>query len=529
MRSRSGMVSAGHPLASMAGLKVLAAGGNAVDAVLCAAAVTWVTMPMMCGPGGDAYVVLFRSATADPTAVGAGGRAPEGATADYFLTRGMKQVPLSGPHSVGVPGAMAVIDEVARRFGTMGLQELWLPAISLAEQGFPVSRKLANRFSEGSGRIEADPESAAIYLRSGSPPSEGTILVQRDLAKTIRQLAAGGAAEFYSGSIGEATTRHLRNHGGLMTMDDFGSHDLDVYTPLSINYRGFDIYQTAPPSQGLIHLETMNILEGFDLAGLPMDSDVLIHLTVEANKLAVADRLRHIGDPAVVDNPLGRLLSKTHAADQRKRIDPDRALPLAKGRSLPGDTTYICAVDGDGNAVSFIHSLSMQFGAGMTVPGTGIVLNNRVGRGFTLDAGHPNCIDSSKRTMSTLNCYIVTRNGRLQVIGGTPGGDGQVQWNSQILVSLLDGHLDPQPAVDRVRWTHTPSTDPATIDDPECLTIENRIPTKTVLGLERRGHDVRLIGSYAAGGDAQVIVVDQERGAIRGGSDSRGAGICLSL
>ncbi len=193
----------------------------------------------------------------------------------------------------------------------------------------------------------------------------------------------------------------------------------------------------------------MNILEGFDLAGLVPDGDDLIHLTVEANKLAVGDRLRYFGDPAFVTYPLDRILSKAHAANQRQRIDPIRALPLAKGRALPGDTTYICAVDRDGNGVSFIHSLSMQFGAGMTVPGTGMILNNRVGRGFTLDADHPNCVDSSKRTMSTLNCYIVTRNGRLQVVGGTPGGDGQVQWNSQILVSLLDRHLDPQDAVDR--------------------------------------------------------------------------------
>ena len=523
------MVSAGHPLASMEGLKVLAAGGNAVDAVVCAAAMTWVTMPMMCGPGGDAYVVLFRSKTADLTAVGAGGRAPEGATADYFLTRGMKQMPLSGPHSVGVPGAMAVIDEVTRRFGSRDLQELWLPAISLAEQGFPVSRKLASRFLEGSGRIEGDPESAAIYLRSGRPPGEGTFLVQSDLAKTIRKLAAGGASEFYSGSIGERTIRHLRNNGGLMTMDDFRSHDLDVYKPSSINYRGFDIHQTAPPSQGLIHLETMNILEGFDLAGLQPDGDDLIHLTVEANKLAVDDRLRYIGDPAFVDYSLERILSKENAGNQRRRIDPHRALPVAKGRVLPGDTTYICAVDSDGNAASFIHSLSMQFGAGMTVPGTGMILNNRVGRGFTLDADHPNCIDSSKRTMSTLNCYIVTRNGRLQIVGGTPGGDGQVQWNSQILVSLLDHRVDPQSAVDRVRWTHAPSTDPATIDTPERLTIEDRIPVKTAMGLERRGHAVELIDSYSAGGDAQVIVVDQERGAVRGGSDCRGSGISVSL
>lgn len=526
--SSNGMVATGHPLATQAGVKVLAAGGKAVDAVLSAAAVTWVTMPMMCGPGGDAYAIVYESGDRRLTGMGAGGKAPAAATRNFFLERGQRLMPLSGPHSVGVPGAMAVIEEAHRRFGTMSLEELWRPAIRLAEDGFPVTRNVAAWFAESASRIQGDPESSSIYLRSGVPPAEGAILVQGDLARTLRRLSVGGAAEFYGGSIGEQLISCLEPLGGLMTADDLKSPGLDVYTPLHSGYRGFDIHQTAPPSQGLIHLETMNILQGVDVAALPPQGDELIHLGVEANKLAVADRLRHVGDPLFVDYDVNLLLSEEHAR-RRQALIAYSAQALPTGSPAGSDTTYLCAVDRDGNAVSFIHSLSLRFGAGITVPGTGVVLNNRVGRGFTLDAGHPNCLAPGKRTMSTLNCYVVTRGGLLHAVGGTPGGDSQVQWNSQILSSLIDQQLDPARAVDKVRWTHSPSTDPATLDEPETLTIEARISQETLAGLQRRGHRVRVVGPYAAGGDVQLIVVDRERGVLVGASDPRGDGIPIGL
>jgi gamma-glutamyltranspeptidase/glutathione hydrolase len=393
----------------------------------------------------------------------------------------------------------------------VSLEELWRPAIRLAEDGFPVTRNVATWFAESASRIRGDPESSSIYLRSGVPPAEGGILVQRDLGRTLRRLSVGGAAEFYGGSIGEQLISCLEPLGGLMTADDLKSHGLDVYTPLHSGYRGFDIHQTAPPSQGLIHLETMNILQGVDVAAVPPLGDELIHLGVEANKLAVADRLRHVGDPLFVDYDVNLLLSDEHAR-RRQALIAYSAEALPSGSPAGSDTTYLCAVDRDGNAVSFIHSLSL-----------------RVGRGFTLDAGHPNCLAPGKRTMSTLNCYVVTRGGLLHAVGGTPGGDSQVQWNSQILSSLIDQQLDPARAVDKVRWTHSPSTDPATLDEPETLTIEARIPQETLAGLQRRGHPVRVVGPYAAGGDVQLIEVDRERGVLVGASDPRGDGIPIGL
>ena len=521
------MVASGHPLASLAGVQTLAAGGNALDAVVSAAAVTWVTLPMMCGPGGDAFLLLYESGSGELTGIGAGGMAPREVSREYFLERGYRSMPLVGPHAVGVPGVIGVIDEAMRRFGTMGLEQLWARAIQLAEHGFPMNRKVASWFSDADAILSGDPESARIYLPSGQPPYEGVVLTQADLAQTIRRIAAGGADEFYRGALAEQIVSCIRDHGGVMTVEDFAALQVDTSTPIPVTYRDCTIHQPAPPSQGFVHLETMKILEGFDPAELGRRSDLLIHLAVEANKLAVADRLRTAGDPLQVEWSVRDLLSDEHAAAQRSRIDPDRAL-TARQEHAPGDTTYLCAVDRDGSAVSFVHSLSHRFGAAMTVPGTGVLLNNRVGRGFTLEEGHPNCIAPRKRTMSTLNCYRVTSGDRLRIVGGTPGGDGQVQWNSQVLIRLLDQGFDTQGAVDAVRWTRSPSTDPATLGDPETLTVERRISPRAARRLEQRGHRVRMVGAYAAGGDAQVIQVD-EGGVCWGGSDRRGDGVALGL
>ncbi|BDG61647.1 gamma-glutamyltransferase [Caldinitratiruptor microaerophilus] len=525
--AQGGMVASSHPLATLAGVEVLAAGGNAADAAVAAAAVTWVTLPMMCGPGGDAFILVYEARSGKLTGIGGSGIVGAMATREYFVERGYRTMPLDGAPAVSVPGAVDALEQLSRRFGTKGWDELFAAAIRYAEEGFPVSAKLAEWFREGAPRIAGDPESARIYLREGRPPQHGEILVQPDLGRTLRILARGGAERFYRGDLGEAIARFMAERGGLFTADDLAAHRSDVYTPISTTYRGYEIHQTAPPSQGLIHLEAMNIVEGFDLGALGPDSDLAQHLMVEAKRLAFADRLRYAGDPRLVPFPLREILSKEHAARQRSRIDPDRALAGDLAGHAEGDTTYLCAVDRDGNAVSLIHSLSMLFGAGVTVPGTGILLNNRAGRGFTLEEGHPNCIAPGKRTMHTLNCYIVTRGGRPVIVGGTPGGDGQPQWNMQVLVNLIDFGMDPQEAVEAPRWTHTPGTDPATLGDPVTLAMESRFPASVVEGLRRRGHPVQVIGPYAAGGSAQVIRIDHERGVLWGGSDPRADGCAL--
>jgi gamma-glutamyltranspeptidase/glutathione hydrolase len=274
-------------------------------------------------------------------------------------------------------------------------------------------------------------------------------------------------------------------------------------------------------------LEELKILESFDLAGLPPGGEQTIHLMVEAKKLAVEDRLANAGDPRFVEWDLRRLLSAEHASKRAAMIDRSFVRPTVAVPAAEGDTTYLCVVDRDGFAVSFIHSLSAAFGAAVTVPGTGILLNNRVGRGFTLELGHPNRLAPLKRTMSTLNCYLVARDGKPTYVGGTPGGDGQVQWNLQVLSSLLDHDSDPQEAVSAPRWTHSPTTDPWTLDSPETLAVEGRMPETTIEGLRRRGHPVKTVGPWDAGGAAQVIAIDSASGLLTGGSDPRGGGLAL--
>jgi gamma-glutamyltranspeptidase / glutathione hydrolase len=517
------MAATGHPLATEVALEILGAGGNAVDAALAAAAVTWVVLPMMCGPGGDAFALVFDPRDGEVIGVGAGGMAPMAAAPEWFAERGHRLIPLSGPLSAGVPGAVGVMEELATRYGRLGFAEHFAAALRHADRGFPVSAPLAALFGSNLGRLAGDPESSRIY----GGVREGRVLVQEDLGRSIEAIALEGSRVLYEGRLAEGIAASVTAAGGLLATADLAANRVDVYTAPSIDYRGTRIHETAPPSQGLIVLEELKILESFDLAALPADGADAIHLLLEAKKVAVEDRLAVAGDPRFVDFDLQRLLSAEHAAGRARLIDPERAGATLALPAAEGDTTYLCVVDRDGLAVSFVHSLSSAFGAGFTVPGTGILLNNRVGRGFTLEPGHPNRLAPGKRTMSTLNCYLATRDGRATIVGGTPGGDGQVQWNLQVLSQMLDHGADPQAAVSAPRWTHGPTTDPWTLDSEETLTVEDRVPAATIAGLARRGHPVKAIGPWQAGGSAQVIAIDQQEGVLQGGSDPRGGGLAL--
>lgn len=517
------MAATGHPLATEAALEILGAGGNAVDAALAAAAVTWVVLPMMCGPGGDAFALVFDPRDGEVIGVGAGGAAPMAAAPEWFAERGHRLIPVSGPLSVGVPGAVAVMEELATRYGRLGFSEHFAAALRHADRGFPVSARLAGLFSAHRDRLAADPESSRIY----GGVREGRVLIQEDLARSIETIALEGSRVLYQGRLAEAIAASIAAGGGLLTAADLASNRVDVYAAPSIDYRGTRVHQTAPPSQGMIVLEALKILEQFDLAELPADGPEAIHLQVEAKKLAVEDRLAIAGDPRFVDFDLQRLLSAEQAASRAGQIDRERTRAATALPGAEGDTTYLCVADRDGMAVSFIHSLSLAFGAGFAVPRTGILLNDRVGRGFTLEPGHPNRLAPGKRTMSTLNCYLATRDGRAAIVGGTPGGDGQVQWNLQVLSEMLDHGADPQAAVSAPRWTHGPTTDPWTLDSEETLAVEDRVPAATLAALTGRGHPVKAIGPWQAGGSAQVISADPEEGVLRGGSDPRGGGLAL--
>jgi gamma-glutamyltranspeptidase/glutathione hydrolase len=526
------MVASGHPLASAAGFEVLASGGNAVDAAVAAAGVLGVVQPMMSGLGGDTFMLVYRRSEDRVWAINGSGPAPSGATREYFIERGHRQMPLRGMLSVSVPGAVAAMEEAVTRWGSgrFTLQRLLAPAVRYAEEGVPVARKVAGWFGEAADVLARYPTSAAVYLPGGRPPAEGDILVQRDLGASLRLVAAGGAEAFYRGPIAERIGAYVQDHGGLLSAADLGGYRVDVHTPLETTYRGITVCATAPPSQGFLLLEMLNILEGFEPE--TWGSPDWVHRAVEAKKLAYADRLAAIGDPLFVSNPTGILLDKAYAARRRRAIDPNRTAEVpAPGlpAEVPGDTTYLCTADVEGNLVSYITSLSAAFGCGEIVEGTGIMLNNRAGRGFELRRDHPNCIAPGKRTMHTLAPYMAFRDGAPWLAWGTPGGDAQPQWNLQILLNLVEAGMDLQEAIEAPRWQSFPGTDPATVESAFELRIEEGYPAETLAELERRGHRLRPLTSLEGGGGAQAIMVDRERGIYRGASDPRVDGCAIGL
>jgi gamma-glutamyltranspeptidase/glutathione hydrolase len=436
-------------------------------------------------------------------------------------------MPLDGPHAVSVPGEVAAWEVIHRQFCTKPFAQLLDSAIGYAEEGFPLPRGIGRSFTSNAAKLAQFPSTAAVFLRHGVPPREGDMLVNADLARSLRLVAQGGADEFYRGALTRQLVQGLQAGGGLFTDADFAAHQAEVYEPIATTYRGYTVHQTRPPSQGFLLLEMLNLIEGFNLASLGVNSAEAIHLMVEAKKIAYADRNRVAGDPLWVDWSLDEFISKTYADERRGDIYRHRVNPgltALQAVEVDGDTTYFCVADGAGNSVSWIHSLSNAFGSGYVAEGTGVLFNNRAGRGFSLQPGHPNEIAPGKRTMHTLNCYLVTHDGQPAIIGGTPGGDFQPQGNIQILTNLIDFGLDPQAAVEAPRWWSFPGTDPATIERDVELRVEAEMPEATVGQLETLGHHVvrRQPGVYD--GKMQLIVRDRQRGVLQGASDPRGDG-----
>lgn len=522
-----GMICSNSPLAAGVGLQVLHDGGNAFDAALAVAAVETVTVVPMCGVGGDSFVLLYDAATQSVTGVNSSGVAATGATGEYYRRQGYRTMPLEGPHAVSVPGEVAAWEVIHQRFCTQPFARLLEPAIRYAQEGFPIPPGIGRNFASNAAKLAQFPSTAAVFMPRGIPPVEGDILVNTDLAETLRIVADGGADAFYRSAFTRRLVAGLRVGGGLFTEADFAGHQAEVYEPIATTYRGHTVYQTRPPSQGFLLLEMLNLIEGFDLGTLAWQSPEAIHLMIEAKKIAYADRNRVAGDPRVVDWPLEELISKAYAEACRSEIFPDRVnanLAALQAAEMDGDTTYFCVADGAGNAVSWIHSLSHAFGSGYVAEGTGVVCNNRAGRGFRVTAGHPNEIQPGKRAMHTLNCYIVTQHGQPVIIGGTPGGDFQPQCGLQMLTALIDYGVDPQAAVEAPRWWSFPGTDPASLDHEMEVRVEAEMPETTVRGLEALGHRVvrRQPGIYD--GKVQLIVRDPVRGVLMGASDPRGDG-----
>lgn len=517
------MVSSSHPAASFAGARVLADGGTAVDATLAMAAATWLTLPGQCGIGGDAFAIV-REPDGRVWTVGGSGFGPDGGTPDFYRERGLSAIPLTGPLAVAVPGAPAALAALHANGATRTLADLWEPAARLAERGLPCSAKTAADIRAELDGIAADPATAANLLPQQVPPYVGDVLAQPELAQTIRGLARDPRG-FYAGELAERAVAALRAAGAPFSGDEWAATSaLSPEPAITGHYAGATLHLTPLPTPGWMVLQQAALCDGV-VGFVPWLSTEGIDRMARAARMAFADRFDLCGS----DND-GAL-----RALEPGRIDRQRA-ELADGRCArriyivsAGDTTSTVAVDAEGRAVSFIHSLALTFGSRFSVPGTGVILNNRLGRGAYLIDGHPNQVAPRRKPLHTLNAWIVTGDqGELLHVGNTPGGDGQVQWNMQLISHLLDHGVDPQEAVSAPRFTVFPGSDADVIGAPDELRIEATIPERVRDNLRARGHDVVVQLEYGAGGSAQVIS-RSARGVLYGGADPRQEGVVLGV
>jgi gamma-glutamyltranspeptidase len=535
--ARHGMIASQHPLVSAAGLRVLADGGNAVDAAVAAALVGTVVLPSRCGIGGDLFAIV---AGQDPgrerLAFHGSGIAPRGASLEFMREHGedapdgRRVMAQHGPLSPAVPGFVAGAFSLLERYGSKPFVELAQPAIGYAAAGFPLSPGEANALAATADLLGTYATSAAIFLPGGKPLPPGAFLRQENLARSISLIAADGPDAFYRGPIAREIASYLAVNGGALTADDFAGHETAVAAPLATTYRGYTIYETGLPTQGFVVLEALNICEQAPLPDLGPRSAHAIHTEVSALRLAFADRRAHAGDPTFVETPLARLLSKEWAAEQYRAIGTSYSAAIDTGVLTPGDTTSLVAVDGDGLMISLIFTLSAAFGSGVVAGDTGILLTNRAGHCFELEDGHPNIYAPGKRPMHTLNTYLIADgDDRPVLVGNTPGGDYQPQWNLQTIAGLIDGRLDAQAAAEQPRWQFDPATYPIERGNDFVLTVEERLGEATIGELEAMGYPVRRAGMWGAGGSVQVIARDPGSGFLCGGSDPRAEGLSIGL
>ncbi|MCS7161602.1 MAG: gamma-glutamyltransferase [Gemmatales bacterium] len=522
--AKNGMVATSHPLAVQVGLDVLKQGGNAVDAAIAANAAIGLMEPMSCGIGGDLFALVWDAKTQRLYGLNASGRAPKRATRQWFVERGYKEIPTTGPLSWSVPGCVDGWEELRRRFGTKSLAELLEPSIRYAEDGFPVPEVIAGYWRGAEKLLAKTPEASKTFMQDGRAPRAGELFRNPYLARTYRELAANGRETFYRGRIAREIVAYSERVGGLFSIQDFEEHTSTWVEPVSTTYRGYHVWQLPPPGQGIAVLQILNLLEPYDLKRFGPNSPDWWHLFIEAKKLAYADRARYYADPQFAKVPVAELISKPYAERRRQLIRLDKALtdvPAGDPKLAAGDTIYLCVVDKDRNCVSLIQSNYHSFGSGLVPGELGFALQNR-GTLLSLDEQHANRLEPGKRPFHTIIPALVTKDGRPFFVFGVMGGDMQPQGQVQVLVNLLDFGMDVQAAGEAPRIEHVGSPTPTgRLGDPRggVVLAEPGIPESVVEELKRRGHEVRRVSRN--GGGYQGILIDWDNGTLLGGSEYR--------
>ncbi len=452
-------------------------------------------------------------------ALNASGPAPRKASVDWFREKGLSGIPAEGPLSIAIPGAVDGWMELHRKYGSFEFARLARHAVNYAREGFPLHLDLARKIEEFAPEFPAVERAFRAPLGNVKP---GKPVVQKGLAQTLERIGYEGRAGFYDGEVAESICKAVQKEGGLLAMEDLQGSFAEWLTPLSTPYRDYRVLEQPPVSQGFVVLEMLNIFEGYPVHDT--DASGRIHAMIEAKKLAFEDRIAYLDDPRFGDPKVEMLISKEHARERRKLIST-AARPQARSAIAAGsDTTYLCAADREGNAISMIQSIFAPFGSRVIATENGVIMNNRL-CSFGLDPAKANALVPGKRPIHTLNTYMLFRNGELFGVGGSPGADDQPQTNFQVIRNLLDLEMDPQSAIDSPRWSHSPGTPPRA-EGPEELRMEEGFASAVIEGLERRGHKVKVVERWSFG-SAKVIVRDPDTGTWIAGADPRRAAYAI--
>jgi len=542
--SDNGMIASGHALASEAGLRVLRAGGNAVDAAVAAWAVQGLAEPEMTGLGADMFMLVYLAKTGEVKFINGTGVAPMAATVDFYKAKG--GMPDEGVLSVSVPGAVAGAELAAKTYGTKPLAELFAPAAELAERGFPVTESVASAIVASKDKLS--PSAKKIWYKGDKPLAMGDRVVQKDLANTLREIGAKGSAAFYQGTVAEKFAAYMKANGGLIDQKDLAGIRANEDQPIHINYKGIEVYECPPNSQGFVMLQALNILEGMNVRYMRHNSAPYLHAVTESLKLAFADRNKYVGDPKFVPNiPMREMLSKEYAAARRALIDPDHAIdgeapagnprqptssgapPLAYAASQAppdlsvvraaaedGHTTYLAVIDKDRNMVSVTSSLLSLFGSGHVVEGAGFVLNNRMAY-YGLDESDPNVLRPGKRVRQTINPAMALKDGKPFMAFGTPGADTQPQAQLQFFLNVVEFGMNVQQALEASSVVSTgfkSSYYPHAAEGK--LQVPASLPKHVLDELAAMGHKLDLRNIRGVG-SVKAILVHPSTGVLMGG------------
>lgn len=525
--AQNGMVATSHPLASQIGIDILKAGGNAIDAAIAANAAIGLMEPTGNGIGGDLFAIVWSAKEQKLYGLNASGRSPKNLTLEYFLENNYSKIPAYGPLPVSVPGCVDGWFELHERFGSLEMQKLLEPAISYAENGFPVTELVAHYMQLSSKRFGSYPNFTETYCVNGNAPQKGDVFRNPDLANTLKNIVRKGRKGFYEGPVAKTIAQFIKDQGGFLSYNDLKTHSSEWITPVSTNYRGYDVWELPPNGQGIAALQILNLLEAYDIKSMGFGSAAYIHHFVEAKKIAFADRAKYYADMAFNNIPVSKLISKDYANSRRNEIQPQHAMrQVSAGNLEHGDTIYLTTADKDGNMVSLIQSNYRGMGSGMVPPGLGFMLQDR-GELFALDKNHYNAYKPGKRPFHTIIPAFITKDREPYISFGLMGGAMQPQGHAQIVINLIDFDMNLQEAGDAPRIRHASNQQPTggQMTSGGELALESGFDYEVIRTLMSYGHTV--ISSPGSFGGYQAILKDREKGVYFGASESRKDGCAI--